>query len=162
MKKLVIVALLALSGIYGIGYVSLGETGAVRLLNDMLALTADGNGHGLCELYADDLQVNLNDHTAPKGGKFNGGKDEFCEYSKMTSAGVGVLKPTFHVERKDIAIKRDWLHPWTAEVSYTESMTMTIPRANVTIKTESDDKLVLVRTFSGVKIRRLESEIWAQ
>ncbi|HTE41145.1 MAG TPA: hypothetical protein VK629_09950, partial [Steroidobacteraceae bacterium] len=60
MKKLVIVALLALSGIYGIGYVSLGETGAVRLLNDMLALTADGNGHGLCELYADDLQVNLN------------------------------------------------------------------------------------------------------
>jgi hypothetical protein len=162
MKKILFVALLALAGIYGTGYASLGESGVNGFLNNLMTLTADGNGHALCELLSDDIKVDLNDHTASRGGKFSGGKQEFCEYSKTAAAGVAVLKPSLHVERKDMKIKRDWLHPWTAEVTYTELMTMTIPRANLTIKTESDDQVILVRTLSGVKIQRLQSEVWAQ
>ena len=47
--------------------------------------------------------------------------------------------------------------PWTARVSYDEERTSTIPRQNVTLRTESSDRWILVNTVYGVRVLGLES-----
>ena len=64
------------------------------------------------------------------------------------------------VEFNDVTVKRNWLHPWTSEVSYIEDRTLTIRGANVRISTTSDDVITLVQTFSGVKLRKLKAEAY--
>jgi len=165
MKKILLIVALVLGGIYGTGYVSLSEGGANRFLNKMEALTMEGDAKRICDLFADDLQVKLNDHTAGGGkrGKFSGGKQEFCDYYKLTAPAMSMLQASTTVQRQDFVVKRDvWLHPWTANVTFTELRSMRFQAAGVSMDTESDDQMVLVRTLGGVKIKRLESEIWAQ
>ena len=50
--------------------------------------------------------------------------------------------------------------PWTSEVSYAEHRTLSIQGANVSLQTVSDDEITLVQTFSGVKLRKVKSEVY--
>ncbi len=61
-----------------------------------------------------------------------------------------------NVSFEDVSVKRDWLHPWTSEVSYTEHRTLSIPSIQQNFHTISEDEIVLVQTFSGVKLRKLD------
>jgi hypothetical protein len=162
MRKILFLIVLALGGIYGVGFVSLGEGGANRFLNKMEELTTEGSGKALCDLFTDDAQVDINDHTAGRKGKITGGKEEICAYFKAAAPAMALLQTSTQLQRRDFAVKRDWLHPWTVQVTYTEFRSTSIPRAGISINTESDDELVLVRTLAGVKISRLKTEIFAQ
>jgi hypothetical protein len=162
MRKIVWLAILAVAGVYGTGYFSLGESGARSFLDQVESLTVNGKAEELCDLLTDDATFAMNDHTAGRAGEASGNKQDLCELYQAIAPAMMLMRTQMQVERRGFTVKRDWLlHPWTADVSYTEFRTMSIPRAGVKIETESDDKLTLVRTLSGVKIRRVESETFA-
>lgn len=160
MSKIILVTILALAGIYGMGYWSLRESDANRFLNNWETLTLDGDAHAQCDLLTDDFTAALKDHTTPRDNSLNNGKEEFCAYIKTLTAAMSLLKPTTNVRREDFTVVRSLMHPWTAEVTYTEFRTTSIPRAGINQSTQSEDKLILVKTLSGVKIQHLESEVW--
>ena len=62
-----------------------------------------------------------------------------------------------NVTREDFKVTRPSLHWWTAEVSYTEHRDRTLQNG-MHLKTISEDHLVLVKTFAGMRLKRLESD----
>ena len=90
----------------------------------------------------------------------SGGKEEFCALTRETAAGLHLLPHSMNVNYTDVNATQNWLHPWTSEVSYHENRSLTIRGANVTLRTVSDDEITLVQTFSGVKLRKLKSEVY--
>jgi hypothetical protein len=160
MSKLIFATVLALAGIYGTGYLSLSESSANSFLNDWETLTLDGDAHAQCDLLTEDFTVALKDHTTPHDNSLNNNKEEFCAYIKTLTAAMSLLKPTTNVRREDFTVARSLMHPWTAAVTYTEFRTTAIPRAGINQSTQSEDKLILVKTINGVKIQHLESEAW--
>lgn len=160
MAKLFWIAIFVLAGIYGVGYASLNEGAATDFLNDMEIMTTKGDAQGLCDLFADDMQVAILDHTSGKDQTVKGGKDVACQQIAATAPAMAMLQATSEVQREKLKVERSLLKPWTAEISYTEKRHTNLQRAGVQIDTESDDKLTLIRTLRGVKITRLESEAW--
>ena len=163
MKKLFWLLVLALIWVYGSGFVSLGESGAIRFLNNWEQLSMDGDADAVCDLMHDDLEVSMDDRSS--GGRpvrFEGGKKEFCEYSQQAIPALKLLLSSMQVTREDIEVKRDWLHPWTADVRYTERRSMSMPAAGLQLNTIGEDSLTLVKTFGGVKILRLDAKTWAE
>ena len=71
-----------------------------------------------------------------------------------------MIPHNMNVQWNDVEVTRSWLHPWTSEVSYTEDRALSIPGTNVQIRTTSENTMKLVMTFSGVKMRAIDSEIW--
>jgi len=159
-SKLFWLTAFALAGVYVTGYLSLSESSANAFLNSWEKLSLDGNAHAQCELLTDDFEVSIKDHTTPRDAHIEGGKEDFCAHIKTISAAMALLQPTTNVRRENFTATRSFAHPWTADVSYTEFRSTSIPRAGIQQNTESEDKLVLVKTFGGVKIQRLESEAW--
>ena len=86
----------------------------------------------------------------------SGGKEELCDLTHDAVEALNMLPHTMRVEFNDVTVKRDWLHPWTSEISYTEDRSLTIRGANVRLSTTSDDVITLVQTFSGVKLQETE------
>jgi hypothetical protein len=160
MAKLFWFAVIALAGIYGVGYASLNAGAVTIFLNDMEVMTTKGDAQGLCDLFADAAQVAILDHTSGKDQTVKGGKDVACQQIAATAPAMAMLQTTTEVQREELKVERSLLKPWTAEISYTEKRHTNMQRAGLQISTESDDKLTLIRTFSGVKITRLESEAW--
>ncbi|HET9475381.1 MAG TPA: hypothetical protein VFO82_15885 [Steroidobacteraceae bacterium] len=158
MKKIVVFGLLAVIGIYGTGRATLGEAGAMRFVLEMDALMNEGRADEVCAMFHDDLEVDIEDHTSGATENVAGGKQELCDRTRDAVESLKKLPHTMRVEFNDVTVKRDWLHPWTSEVSYTEGRVLIIRGANVTISTTSNDVITLVQTFSGVKLRKLKAE----
>jgi hypothetical protein len=160
MKRILIIGLTSLVVVYGIGLVRLGEWGAIDFVMEMEAQMSEGNVDAVCDMFHEDLEVDITDNTAigSKGTSITGGKEEFCEQTRETVAGLKLLQHNSHVQFDDVHVKRSWLHPWTSEVSYTEDRQLTIAAIGQTFHTISDDTIILVHTFSGVKLRKVTSE----
>ena len=63
------------------------------------------------------------------------------------------------VTRDDVEVSRDWLHPWTAEVSYTEQRSVSMAGIQMQVNTVGEDRLTLVKTLTGgVKIKALHAK----
>jgi len=163
MKKVIVFALLAVTGVYLWGRLSLGESGAKRFVAEMDSLMNQGKAGEVCAMFHDDLEFSIVDHTAGGGGSttLEGGKQDFCETTQEQVAALQKVPHTMHVEFNDLTVTRSWLHPWTSEVSYTEDRSFTIRGANLTLNTTSDDTITLVQTLSGVKLRKVQVEAWA-
>ena len=157
MKKLVLLIVLVVGGVYLVGWINLSMNGSARFLATMDQLLIEGRGEELCARLHDDLRVSIHDHTTPAPIAIEGGKKEYCDYLETASKGMRVLGVSMQATRNDFTVEREWTHPWTARVRYYEERTTTMSLANVTIRSESDDKLTLVYTFGGVKLRSIES-----
>jgi len=160
MKKVIVLLVLGAAGIWGIGGLRLGESGAMRFLAEMDSQMTEGNGEKVCGMFHEDLQVEISDHSGETTAEITGGKKEFCELTVAAAASLNVLPHTMNVEFTDVEAKRDWLHPWTSEVSYLENRSLSITGANVTVRTVSEDRITLVHTLSGVKLRKIRSEVY--
>jgi hypothetical protein len=160
MKKFITLLVVVLVGIYGVGRLKLGESGAMSFLAQMESLMNEGKGAEICEMFHEDLEVDIADHTGESTLAVNGGKEEFCDLTVTAAASLNLVPHTSSVNFTDVEAKRDWLHPWTSEVSYVESRSLTVRGANVTMRTESNDAITLVHTFSGVKLLKIKSEIY--
>jgi hypothetical protein len=159
MKKIVVVILLAMLAIYGYGWVTLSEVGSNRFLNELENLSMTGKGEEYCARLHEDLKVSIRDHSAEPPADFDGNREDFCGYVTYAMKGIEILGVSTNVTREDFTVKRDWLHPWTVQVSYHEDRTTTMSKAGTTIHTVSDDRLTLVQTFDGVKLLYLESRV---
>jgi hypothetical protein len=160
MKKFIVLLVLVVAGIYGVGRIRLGEAGAMRFLAQMDSMMTSGKGEEICEMFHEDLEIDISDQTGESPLHVSGGKKEFCEITVTAAAGLNVLPHSMNVNFTEVETKQDWLHPWTSDVSYLENRTLTIPAANVTLRTVSNDEITLVHTFSGVKLRKLKSEVY--
>ena len=161
MKKFIVFTLLAVIGLYLKGRISLGESGAMRFVTDMESLMNEGKADEVCDMFHDDLEFSIADHTAMgRASEFEGGKEELCDKTREQIDALGKVPHTMHVNFNDVTVTRSWLHPWTSEITYSEDRTFTIRGANVRFNTTSDDTITLVQTFSGVKLLKLDAEAW--
>ena len=108
----------------------------------------------------DDLEVEIADHSGEATHNVHGGKQELCELTRTSIAGLQSLPHSMSVEFTDVESKQKLSNPWTGDVSYSEHRTFSIPGANVSLRTVSEDEITLVQTFSGVKLRKLKSQIF--
>src|SRR5687767_9434940 len=114
MKKLALLLLCALVAVYGVGRMKLGESGAMRFLTQMDSLMTEGKGSEICEMFHDDLEVEVSDHTGESLRHTDGGKEEFCALTRETAAGLHVLPHTMSVNFTEVESRQGWLHPWTS------------------------------------------------
>jgi hypothetical protein len=158
MKRIFVYAVLALVGVFVTGRITLGESGAMRFLMKMESLMGEQKAEEVCAMFHDDLEFHVIDHTGGGSKDTTGNKQEFC---RITREGVDALSKVPHhmnVELLDVKVKRDWMHPWTSEVSYVEKRGITIQGANITLNTETEGSIVLVQTLTGVKVRKVDAE----
>jgi hypothetical protein len=160
MKKLIVLSILALIGVYGVGRFNLGESGAMRFVTQMEDLMGEGKADEVCDMFHEDLEVEIADHSGESTETVNGGKEEFCNLTRTVVAGLQMLPHSNDVQFTDVVSKSEWSKPWTGSISYSEHRTLNIPAANVTIQTVSEDEITLVQTFSGVKLRKIKSEVF--
>ena len=161
MKKLVVLLICSGVAVIGIGRFNLGESGAMRFLTKMETLMNEGKAEDVCAMFHDDLQVEIADHSGQATKTVNAGKDEFCELTKTTVAGLRLVPHSMNVEFTDITAKNALTKPWTGDLSYSEHRTFNIPGAGVSLRTVSEDEVTLVQTFSGVKVLRIKSRIFS-
>jgi len=160
MKKFIVLLILALVGTYGVGRVKLGETGAMRFLSNMESLMSEGKADEVCAMFHEDLEIEVSDNSGESQQDISGGKQELCDLTKATIAGLSVVPHSQNVDYTEVNAKQDWLHPWTGEISYLENRSFSILGSNITLRTVSHDEITLVHTFSGVKLRKLKSEVF--
>jgi hypothetical protein len=160
MKNVVVVLFLALIAVYGVGRFNLGESGAMRFVTKMESLMNEGKVDEVCAMFHDDLEVDVTDHSGESTESVSAGKQEFCDLTRTAAAGLQLLPHTMNVEFTDVTAKNELSKPWTSEVSYSEHRTLDIPAANVSVRTVSEDEITLVQTFSGVKLRKVKSEVY--
>ena len=111
-------------------------------------------------MFHEDLEVQINDQSGESPRKLNGGKEELCALTTESVAGLTLLPHSMSVNYTEVNVTRDWLHPWTSQVSYLENRTFSIHGTDVTLRTVSDDEMTLVHTFWGVKLLKLKSEVY--
>jgi hypothetical protein len=160
MKRLFVLALLALTGVFATGRITLGESGANRYLMTMSKLTDEGKSDEVCAMFHDELQFHVVDRTGPSTKDLDGGKAELCALVQASIAALSRVPHDKETSITKLAVTREWLHPWTSRVTYTEDQDIAIRGANVTLKTTSDDKITLVQTLTGVKLLKLDAEVW--
>jgi len=158
MKRMLLVSVVCAALACAFGFVRVGETGAMQFVLEMEALMDAGKADEICAMFHDDLEVDITDNTATIPRYLTGGKQEFCEQTRQSVAGLGLQPHRSNVRFEHVEVKRDWLHPWTSELHYTESRSLEIPAIGQTFHTVSEDTLVLVHTLSGVKLRKVRSE----
>jgi hypothetical protein len=158
MKKILLLASLALAGIVVSGRLSLGEPGTIRFLGEMENLMNQGKADEVCAMFHDDAEVSVTDRSV-SGNSFTGGKEDLCSRTRKVAAALQLLPHSMNVEIEDLRVERSWLHPWTSTASYVEDRSFTIPGSGVTLRTLSKDTVVLVKTLSGVKLKKLTADV---
>jgi len=158
MKRILVLAALALIGVFVTGRITLGEAGAMRFVMQMETLMREGKADEVCAMFHDDLEVNIVDHSS-EDGSLEGGKEDLCEHTRMAAAALQLLPHTMDVNFENVNVEREWLHPWTSTMFYLEDRELTIRGANVSLRTVSEDTLTLVQTLSGVKLRKLSADV---
>jgi hypothetical protein len=163
MKKLLVLAIIVIAVIYGVGYTQLGEAAVVRHLDKWERVSESGDRDETCGMLHDDLSVEIKDQSTAESMQVRGGKAELCQMLVRAATILRNVQYTSNVRREELVVKRDWLHPWTSVVSYTEhrDLTMNNGRRELTHNTVSDDVITLVFTLTGVKIKVIKSEVWA-
>jgi hypothetical protein len=159
MKKILMTILLLVLAVYGYGWVTLSEAGSNHFLNELENLSMTGKGEEYCARLHEDLKVSIRDHSAEPPAIFDGNREDFCGYVTYAMKGIEILGVSTNVTREDFTVERDWLHPWTVQVTYHEDRTTTMSKAGTTLHTVSDDRLTLVQSFHGVKLLYLESKV---
>jgi hypothetical protein len=158
LKKLLWLAVIAVTYVIASGYYTLGEAGVNRFLDRMDEASIKGDAQTQCDLLADDIEVSVHDHSGPGAKTVEGGKDKLCELVKKVSAVQALVPMSMTVRRDNLIVEHGFLHCWTAEISYFEHQSASIPSRGFSLKTVSENHLTLVKTWSGVVIKRLETQ----
>jgi hypothetical protein len=160
MKKILWIVTIALVWIYGSGFMSLGERGAMDYLNEWEEYSLNGDADAICQMMHEDLEFSIDDRSTPgQPLDMQGGKVELCNYYASVVPAMKHIVSGMNVTREDVEVKRDWLHPWTAEVSYTEQRSVSMSAIQMQVNTVGEDRLTLVKTLTGgVKIKALHAK----
>jgi len=158
MKKVLILLAICVLAVYGTAAATLSASGANHFINELEALSLAGKADEYCARLHVNATVSIRDRTAPDFPRdIDGGKKELCDYVTFAMKGVDLLGIRSEATRADFTVNRSWLHPWIADVSYSEKRTTQMSKSHVTLNTASEDHWTLVQTFNGVKVMRLSS-----
>jgi hypothetical protein len=160
MKKVIGLIVIAGAAVFGLGRFNLGEAGAMRFLSKMELLMDQGEAGKVCAMFDEDLEMEIADRSGEALRRVHGGKSEMCDLTRATIAGLQSVPHDMQVEYTGVNSLRNLTSPWSSELSYAEHRTFTIPGANITLRTVSNDRITLVLTLSGVKLRKLKSEVF--
>jgi hypothetical protein len=149
---------LAIVGIYVQSAWVFSDSATNRFLDELEDLSLRGKAHEYCAKLHDNMQVSIHDHSGDPPADFSGNKKNFCDYVSYAAKGMDLLGISTQVQRHEFTVRRNWLHPWTAEVTYSESRTTRMSKLNVTVRTEGEDQWTLVQTLDGIKALRLTSK----
>jgi hypothetical protein len=160
MKKIFWLGAIALLWIYGSAFMSLGDRGVISYLDTWERYSLEGDADGICKLMHDELEFSIDDRTTPgRPLDMQGGKAQLCDYYAQVVPAMKHIVSGMTVRREDVEVKRDWLHPWTVEVSYNEQRSVSIVGIPMQVKTVGEDRLTLVKTLTdGVKIKALDAK----
>lgn len=155
MKKL-LVLFLAFAAYYAHARYTFSDEQVTRWLAQHTA-RAMGGETAACDDYADDIEVSLVAHGRRGHWEVEGGKDEICGYLKQAAAALTVLQASTRLEFDSVKVTRAGF-PWrTARVQVAQRMA--VSAANIPgTEVRSEDELVLVRTFTGLRIKSLQSK----
>jgi hypothetical protein len=157
MKTVLGLIALAAMAMWGWPAIALSEKASIEYLDELDALSVQGQAEKYCERMHDDLVVAVRDATSTLGAvRINGGKKEWCDYVASTTEGLSLLGMKSRVTRHDFAVTRRWQSPWTARVTYEEQRTSEMTRVDATLHTVSTDEWTLVQTLSGIKVVSLK------
>lgn len=159
MKKLGLLVLV-LAGFYLDGYRRFTEDNVRQFLADFSLNSYQGNHETVCGLFADDVEVSINDESPQGRWEVEGGKEEACGYIKQSTAAFMALRARVDTSYDDVVVKRSGF-PWlTAEITYQQTTHITagggIPMPPMTAV--SEDTLILKRTLGGLRIVKLQSD----
>jgi len=160
MKKLVFLLIFSAVAAFGIARFNLGESGARRFLTQMESLMDEGRAEEVCDMFHEDLAAEIADHSGAATHNLRAGKQQLCELTRTTVAGLQQLPHSMEVEYSDFKAKQQLSKPWTSEVTYSEHRTLSILGANASLHTVSEDEITLVQTITGVKLRKLKSQVF--
>jgi hypothetical protein len=160
MKRIIVLLVSGLAAVYGIGRFNLGESGAMRFMAKMESLMDEGDGAAVCDMFHDDLEVEVIDHSGDEAREVIGGKVDFCAITRESAAGLRLLPHSMNVNYTSVSATQSLMSPWTSHVSYDEHRTLTIQGANISLRTVSNDEVTLIQTLKGVKLRKVKSEIF--
>lgn len=160
MKTAVALLLLALAGVYSYGAITLNAQSANRFLDELETLSLQQKDADYCARMHADLTVTIHDATHDPATEFTGDREQFCGYVAYSVKSVSILGLSTRVTREDFKLARDWWRPWVARVSYREDRITTLSKLDTTLHTRGEDRLTLVQSWGGLKLRALESRSW--
>jgi hypothetical protein len=157
MKSLIWMAVLGAAWVWGSGYWAFREASVNELLEKWEDATRRGDAQVLCDTFTPDMTYSIHETTTGRLQEQEGDRAEMCAYLQKVLPPMAKAVTAVSVKRDNIVATRHGLHWWTANVSYTEHRDTTIGSA-LHLKTICDDRLILVKGFDGVHVKRLESE----
>jgi hypothetical protein len=160
MKVAIAVLLLAFAGVYSYAAMTLNAHTANRFLDELETLSLQQKNTGYCARMHSDLEVKIHDATHDPATQFTGDRGLFCDYVAYSAKSVSILGLTTRATRRDFRFERDWWNPWTARVSYREDRITTMSKLDTTLHTQGEDKLTLVQSWRGLRLRKLDSRSW--
>jgi len=156
MKRLFIFVLLAVGSMYLHARVTFSESRVNYWLVNHSVRFMQGD-QSACDDYDSDVEVTLTAEGRRGRWEVEGGKDEICGYMKQASAAFIVLQASTESVLSNVKIEAGGF-PWTkARVSFKETTTVRV-KGMPSMTIESNDTVLLARTFTGVKIKSLESK----
>ena len=149
--------LLVAIGVYGSGAWTFREAGINAILEKWEADTRRGDAQTMCDSFTPDMTFST--HATVNGRTIDreGDRALMCADVQKLLPALAKVVTDVQVTRDNLKVTRHGLHWWTAEVSYTEHRDRTLQNA-LHLKTSSEDHLVLVKSFDGVRIKRLEAD----
>lgn len=155
MKKILFLLAL-LAAYYAHARITFSEPRVTAWLMSHESKAMSGNTSA-CDDYSDNLEVNLKAQGRSGRWEVEGGKNEMCGYLKQAAAAFTVMQASTSSEFSDFKISPSGF-PWnSARVKYLQLTHINLSgMPPMTVK--SDDTLILVRTISGLKIQKVESQ----
>jgi hypothetical protein len=157
MKTVIWLGVLVTAWVYGSGYWAFREAGVNEFLEKWEDATRRGDAQAMCETFTPDMTFSIRDRTTGRMLEQEGDRSEMCAYLQKVLPAMAKFVSDVKLTRDNFRATRHGLHWWTAEVSYTEHRDTTLKSA-LHLKTISEDRLILVKSFDGLRVRRLESE----
>ena len=155
MRKLFWIGLLA-AAFYGHSRFVFSEPAMMSWLQKQENLALKG-ADGMCDAYAQDVQVNLRMQTERGEAAVAGGKEDLCNHLKDASAAIRVTQANLNINTELLSLEPSGF-PWmSATVKMRQTSTMQM-RGAPAMTEVSDSTYVVKRTLEGRQITSIESD----
>jgi hypothetical protein len=156
-KTLIWLGLLVAVGVYGSGSWTFREAGIKAMLDKWEDDARRGDAQATCDSFAPDMTFSMHGTVNGRSTDREGDRAQMCADLQKLLPVLAKVVTDVKVTRDNLKVTRHGLHWWTAEVSYNEHRDRTLQNG-MHLKTLSADHLVLVKSFDGVRLKRLESD----
>lgn len=156
MKKTLFLILAILFTSYGHARYHFADTQMLKWLNVMndKALAGDET---VCESLSEGMRFQVEQQGLKDVQSHAGGRDDYCRLLQASSAAFKAMQATTRTTITNLTVNRS-MFPWVqAEVKYHQITTLSMPGMPV-MALESDDVMVIERSFTGLKVSSVKSK----